>query len=446
VDARLEEAKQLKLALIDFVYEAEGEMAIALEKYAAEQGSKERQGIGQQNLTIDTFITEGKVNNKSPLDIFIENNPDLTQGDRHLLDRWRNSFTGLFEIIEILPFGFQLMNWLTAKYYNVVSEEKVLSPTAQKKQSQPGEILLGRIAPIEDKNGSWIFLSDPIVKGRLSKPKLAVAIGEFKESYKNNLYSDAPELLEEAWQSVAEYHREFIDFFGSDRITLPGYQLNQKMSELQSRMSKKRFAAAGIDDSKSLSEIIRDSGADEAELTEAASEFGEDSEALVKTLKAKEKLSTVIPKINLPDEIKKAERVTVFSEPRWGQMFVPTYTKFQALVESNNPQSLPNCEKMVRKYLEDPQINFFIWQQLQEKYPIQLEILLQDVLQRPTFNLNRDLAATLSEFNKPIEPDLPEIASIPKHLNDLFEEAVAQVQKSSSKNKKKLPKTKGFQR
>jgi hypothetical protein len=446
VDARLEKAKQLKLALIDFVYEAEGEMAIALEQYAAEQGSKERQGIGQQNLTIDTFITEGKVNKKSPLDIFIEDNPDLTQSDRDLLDRWRESFTGLFEIIETFPFGFKLMNWLTAKHYNVFSEEQILKSAADKKQSQPGEILLGRIAPLSDRDGNWIFLSDPIVKGKLSKPKLAVAIGEFKDSYKNNLYSDAPELLEEAWQSVVEYHREFVDFFGSDRVTLPGYQLNQKMSELQSRMSKKRFAAAGIDDSKSLSEIIRETGTDEAEFTEAASEFGADSEALANTLKAKEKLSTVIPKINLPDEIKKAEKVTVFSDPRWGQMFVPTYTKFQAIVESKEPQSVPNCEKMVRKYLEDPQINFFIWQQLQQQYSTKLEILLQDILQRPTFNLNNDLAAILTEFHKPIEADLPEIASIPKHLNDLFEEAVAQVQKSKSKDKKKPQKTKGFKR
>jgi hypothetical protein len=446
VDARLEKAKQLKLALIDFVYEAEGEMAIALEKYAAERGSKERQGIGQQNLTIDTFITEGKVNNKSPLEIFIEDNPDLTQSDRHLLDLWRSSFTGLFEILEVLPFGFKLMNWLTAKHYIVISEEQILRAATEKTQSQPGEILLGRIAPISDRDGDWIFLSDPIVKGKLSKPKLAVAIGEFKDSYKNHLYSDAPDLLEEAWQSVGEYHREFVDFFDSDRITLPGYQLNQKMSELQSKISKKRLAAAGIDDSKSLSEIIRDSGADETEITTAASEFGTDSDALLKTIKSSEKLSTVIPKINLPEEIKKADKVTVFSDPRWGQMFVPSYSKFQEIVESNNPQSFPNCEKIVRKYLEDPQINFFIWQQLQQQYPTKLEILLQDVLQSPTFNLDRNLTEIFAEFNKPIEPDLPEIASIPKHLNDLFEEAVAQVHKSKSKDKKKTQKTKGFQR
>jgi len=32
--------------------------------------------------------------------------------------------------------------------------------------------------------------------------KLAVAIGNFKENYKTALYSDAPELLEQAWQSA----------------------------------------------------------------------------------------------------------------------------------------------------------------------------------------------------------------------------------------------------
>jgi hypothetical protein len=51
----------------------------------------------------------------------------------------------------------------------------------------------------------------------------------------------------------------------------------------------------------------------------------------------------------------------------------------------------------------------------------------------------------LTKFNKPLEPELPEIASVPQHLHDLFAEAFAQVNKSQSKSKKTVRKKKGFQ-
>jgi hypothetical protein len=50
----------------------------------------------------------------------------------------------------------------------------------------------------------------------------------------------------------------------------------------------------------------------------------------------------------------------------------------------------------------------------------------------------------LKQYNKSLEPQLPEIASVPQHLHQLFEEAVAQVQ-SKSKSSKKKKKGKGFQ-
>ncbi len=439
----IDRANQLKRNLVDFVYDAEGELAVSLEKYAAEQGKGERQDLRQQNIAIDQFIIEGRVGDKTPLELFLENEPDLTSSDRVLLYNWQRSFMGLFEIIQLLPNGIEVMNWLTAKHYMVLFGEQI--PQAEILRWQPGEILLTRIAPISDNHDYWLFLSDIISKGKLGKPKLAVAIGKFKQNYQNSLYGDAPELLELAWESVAQYHQEFVDFFGKERLDLPGYQLAQKINELQENMSKKRLAAAGIDSSKSLQEIIQDAGEDEAEIVAAVEELGADSEEVAKALKTREKVSMKLPKINLPEEIKKAEMVTAFSHPRWGQMLIPTYSKFQTMLETEEAQRDSNSEKLVGKYLEDPQINFFIWQQLEQQYPTQLEKLLQIVLKRPDFSLEKDLGETLTKFNKPLEPELPEIASVPQHLHDLFSEAVIQVNKSKSKVKKQAKKKKGFQ-
>ena len=71
---------------------------------------------------------------------------------------------------------------------------------------------------------------------------------------------------------------------------------------------------------------------------------------------------------------------------------------------------------------------------------------MQTVLERPNFQINRDLEALLQEFNKPIEPDLPEIASVPVHLNNLFQEALTEVNKSSSKSKSKKKTGFGFEK
>jgi hypothetical protein len=437
VDAILERSRELKQALIEFVLEAEGELAASLESYVAAksrpQGNR-HDATYEQNLLIDSFITEGKVEDKTPLDLFIESHPELSQSDRALINGWQRSFIGLFAVIQTLPDGFELMNWLTAKHYTVKPNDPV--SLEEMKRFKEGDILLTRISPVTD--SYWMYSGPCMPMGRLGKPKLAVAIGNFKENHKDALYSDAADLLEQAWESVAEYHQEFLDFFGSDEVTLPGYQLNKKINELQEVMTKRRLASAGIDESKSLSEIAEDAGVTQEELKAAAEEAGADSTAVSQLFdKSQGKTKMVMPNIELPAELKKTEQVTVFTHPRWGQMFLPTYTQFKTILESEDWQNNPATNKRVRKYLEDPTINVFIWHKLAELYPTQLEKVLQAFLERPEFKLERDLDALLQEHNKPLEPELPEIASVPIHLNNLFQEALAEVNKSKSKGKGK---------
>ncbi|MGF1590130.1 MAG: hypothetical protein ACFCU7_12955, partial [Pleurocapsa sp.] len=414
-----------------------GAIATALEIYAADKGKRNSYGIKQQNLTVDLFATQGKVAEKSPLELFLEQ-AKLSPEDSAQVKLWQKSFIGLFEIKSIHNDHYQLMNWLTAKTYKIYGHSQMSDKETSR--WQPGEIILSIIAPIND--DEWFFFSDRIIKGRLSQPKLAVAIGEFRDNYPEALYADAPELLEQAWSSVAVYHQEFVDYMGSDRITLPGYKLNQKIGELQQIMSQKKLAEAGIDQSKSLSELLKESGKTEAEFTEAATDLGADAQAVANVISHQDK-SMVTPKVDLPPEIKQAESVTVFSDPKWGQMFLPTYEKFTGLLAQENPAIAENSHLLVRKYLEQPEANYFVWQQLKQQYPQALEKLVGNYLEQPKFNLETDLDKLLLEHDKSSTPQLPSIASVPIHLNDLFETAVAQVQKTKSKTKKQKKK-KGF--
>lgn len=438
----LTQAWKLKQNLIDFVLDAEGELAVALEAYAAARSSRERYDIAQQNQVIDSFTVEGKVGEQTPIELFVKSQPDLSDTDRKLLEHWRlRSFTGLFEIVQIFPDSWELMNWLTAKHYTV----KPNSANFQQEMSRfkLGEILLTRIAPLTE--DSWIMSGPPVPMGKLGKPKLAVAIGNFKQNYKNYLYADAPELLELAWQSVENYHQDFTEFFGSDEVTLPGYQLNKKIAEFQESIAKKRLARAGIDETKSLDKIVEDAGVGAEEIKAAAvAASGADPEAVEVLLEGNANAKMVMPKVELPDRFKKASEVTALSHPRWGQVFLPDYTQFTAMLSAADWSSIPGAPKLVRNYLEDPAINVWIWQRLAKIDPAKLEEILQTVLQRADFQVDRDLEALLQEFHKPLEPELPEIASVPLHLHDLFQEALGEVQKSKSKPQDKNKSSKGF--
>jgi hypothetical protein len=440
----LQRAQELKAELADFVLDAEDDLAVALETFSAEQLTRsQQQNMHQRMMVVDRFIVEGQVGEKSPIDLFLESQPKLSKPDQQLLQRWHRSFVGLFAIVQRLEDGFELMNWTTEKHYLV----KQADPTAlqEMERLKEGEIILTQIAPISDTE--WMFFSPWTSLGKLGKPKLAVAIGNFKSNYKTHLYSDAPDLLEEAWKSVERYHTDFVDFFGSDEVTLSGYELGKKLTEFQEIITQKNLDAAGIDRSKSLEELAEEAGISDEELAETAEAIGSDTKTISDAWKKQSQASKMAaPQVELPPNLKKAEQVTALSHPRWGQMFLPNYMALKTVLMADDWQSVPNAEQTVQKCLKDKEMNAFVWKRLAEQHPAQMETVLQAVLERPTFKLSTDLDPLLKEFEKPLETDLPEIASVPIHLHNLFQDAVVEVNKSKAKAKTKKKTAIGFKR
>jgi hypothetical protein len=419
VDDIFERSIELKQALIDFVLDAEGEVAIALETYSAAQLAQVAQSPAQNlmpyEMAIESFLAAGKVGEHTPIDLFMAQEAQLSEGDRQLLKQWHRSFPGLFVVVQVLGDGLELMNWLTAKHYQVRA--------AQPHKLTPGEILLTYLTPVQEQ---WIF-SKAVFLGKLGKPKLAVAIGNFKQCYGHYLYSDAPELLTEAWRSVERYHQDFVDFFGTDELTLPGYQWAKKLAAFQEVITQKQLDRAGIDSSKTLQQLAEEAGVAIEEL-----------EGLEPEVITKPPAKMVAPQVELPAPLKKADHVTALSHPRWGQVFLSTYWQLKTSLESPNPEAVLSA-------LQDPQMTTQIWQRLAEQYPQALEQAFRDGLSRPDFQIATDLNPLLQEFNKPLEPVLPEIASVPLHLHELFQEALLEVSKDKSKTKVKRKAAVGFQ-
>ncbi len=443
MDARLTRTNELHQALVDFVYDAEGELATAFEAFVADQLSRSQsKDSKQRDIAVDIFLSRGQIATKTPLELFVESEPELSDDDRQLILNWKRNFNGVFVIKQILPDGFEMMNWLTAKTYTVKPNNEVTQAAMARLKER--EIIVTRIAPVSDEY--WTVFSPFIQLGSLGKPKLAVAIGNFKQNYKYDLYGDAPDLLEEAWKSVDRYHQDFLEFFGGDELTLSGYELSKKIPEFQDFLTQRRLNEAGIDQNKTLAELASEAGMSDEEITDMAETMGVDAETAAKMMNNKAAAKMATPQIELPPELKKAETVTVLADARWGQMLLPTYAQFEKLIQTDDWQSVSGAERLVRKYLEDPEINAFVWHRLAAQYPTQLEKVLREFLQRPDLNLQTDLDAVLQEYHKPIVPELPEIASVPVHLHDLFQEALAEVSKTKAKEKSDKKASKGFKR
>ncbi|MBW4465395.1 MAG: hypothetical protein KME07_08140 [Pegethrix bostrychoides GSE-TBD4-15B] len=441
----IERAKALKQALNDFVLDAEDDLATALESFSAAQLSQAKQtDLNRRDLVVDRFITEGRVNDQTPIERFIAAESDLSAAEQSLLQGWHKSFIGLFAVTQLFDDGLELMNWTTAKHYRLLLNESEQQVAIKLKA---GDILLaqiGRLHPASDPNPSWMLLSKWISLGRLGKPKLAVAIGNFKQTYRDHLYSDAPELLVEAWQSVETYHQEFANFFGGSEVTLPGYQLAKKLSEFQTLTAEKQLAKSGLDGSKSLQDVAEETGVSEAELqaelAEAAAALGADAKRMAQVMQSKQPAAMVSPKVELPPHLKKAEQVTILTHPRWGQVFLTDYAQLQATIAADS-----DIQPYVQKYLQDPEIPTFVLQALVQQHPQQMETALQAVSQRSDFQMDSDLEDLLRAQGKSLTPELPEIASVPLHLHHLFQAAVVEVSKDRPKKQAKS-KAAGFGR
>ncbi|MBE9098583.1 hypothetical protein [Vacuolonema iberomarrocanum] len=434
----LERSSQLKQALVDFILDAEGELAVALETFSKdkfEEWSKvQTQSQNHSAMAIDMFLSDGRVNDKTPIDCFIDETPDLSESDRTLLKSWNHSFNGLFEVIQVSDSAYDLMNWLTTKLYRVSPNGR--QEDAKLSRLKVGEMVLTRIAPLTE--GQWIFSGPMELLGKLGKPKLAVAIGNFRDRFKQHLYGDAPELLEESWQSVEIYHQEFVDFFGEAEITMPGRDFSQRFQDFQETLSENQLQRAGIDSSKSLQDLAQESGVSQEAMEEMAAELDGTSAVASQLLNSGKSIKMVMPKVDLPKPLQRAEQLTVIVHPRWGNCLLDDYQVLcDRLSQDSDSLETEALDKQVKRYLEESTIHPYIWQKLVEHYPEPLETALQRVLEQPDFQIQTDLQATLQTYGKPAEPELPETASVPVHLDTLFKEALAEVEQPKGKGKKK---------
>lgn len=404
---------ELKRRLIDFAMDAEDEVAIALEAFSAQQLSRwakpSLSGVDRTELAIDMFATEGKVtyekegvvSQKTVIEAFTEAQSSLSKDEKSWLARWEASFNGLFVVSEAIDRSYQLTNWLTQKQYSVRSNREQASEVLNRLGD--GEMMIARLMPVSE--DEWTFSGPLTLLGKLGKPKLAVAIGNFRQWFPGQLYGDAPELKEAAWESVKQQYADFVDLFGGEKVVVSGYELNKKLQAYQDRSTEQKLADAGLDSSKSIKDLAQDAGVSKADMTEAVDALGTEGKVAANLLESQKTLKMVMPKVDLPEDLRRAERVTAFAHPRWGQTFLKDYVRLEELLAADDePEAI---DRLVLKHLENERAIAPVWQQLAQDYGQPLEAALRRILGNDAFEIETDLEGAIARYGKALTPTLP---------------------------------------
>lgn len=449
----IEQQMALQQQLIDFVMDAEDEGAIALESFSAQQLSRWAKppfsGVNRTELAVVMFAAEGTipcendgvVTQRSVIDAFIQNTPSLNATQQDCLQQWKRSFNGLFVVDAVVDGRYTLTNWLTQKQYNVYANSE--QPDETLNRMRVGEMMIARIMPVDISDvQSWTFSGPLTLLGKLGKPKLAVAIGNFRQWFPTHLYGDAPALKEAAWESVREQHADFLELFGSEKAVMSGHELNKKLQTYQAQSTEKKLAEAGLDSNKSIKELAQDAGVSKEDMDEAMASLGTEEKVAANLLDRKKSLKMVMPKVDLPEDLRRAERVTAFAHPRWGQTFLKSYAQLEELLAAN--EDAEAIDRLVLKHLEDERAILPVWERLAADYGAPLEAALRRVLNNSAFVIEDDLEGVLASYGKEIAPTLPDTASVPIHLHNLFQDALKAVGKSEKKKSGKKKKKSGF--
>lgn len=182
------------------------------EEYLATLSAKNADSSRIQALLIP-YIFERRLteNKKTIIELFEENNKELSNEEREILNSLSKSFSSVFEVRRVLSNGFELYNLVNEKIYKVLSLVKMNNFRGV----TPGQFAMCRIFPfIED----YYLLEISNVLSSINKAEVyKYTIAKIIEN-PEDAYEDNPKKLEQIEKLVDEFGKKFNECFCCDEV------------------------------------------------------------------------------------------------------------------------------------------------------------------------------------------------------------------------------------
>lgn len=182
------------------------------EEYLATLSAKNADKARVQALVIP-YIFERRLteNKKTIIELFIENNSEITKEEQEIIKNLETSISSVFEVRRVLSNGFELYNLVNERMYKVLSLVKMNNFRGV----TPGQFALCRIFQMKDEfyllEISNVLSS--INKNEVYKFAIAKIIEKPEDAYEQN-----PKKQEQIEQLIENFGNKFLECFNKDEV------------------------------------------------------------------------------------------------------------------------------------------------------------------------------------------------------------------------------------
>src|SRR4051812_13093232 len=217
----LERSVALKQAVVEFVMQPRFDRPIARaieQRFGSVLELEEAKFLG----FLDWFIMQYQLpGGRTAVEQYVDAHPKLSEADRKLLLGWREFVEGIFEVKERDGDALLIFNLLDELTYRVYSNAgPVVFSTMPR-----GSFISARIVPLAD---DWMLSGTTELFSASARQDLHRRVSELATQFPHLVFRN-PEKLAAAWEFQREERANFIAFFGSDLVVLPGHELPERM-------------------------------------------------------------------------------------------------------------------------------------------------------------------------------------------------------------------------
>jgi uncharacterized protein YecA (UPF0149 family) len=305
---------------------------------------------------LDEFLLQYRLpDGRRVIDHFLDQHPELPEAERAMLQGWKDPVEGVFQIERREGDALVAVNLIDELTYRIYSN---MGPGVFS-QMRPGSFLITRAVPVEDE---WVLSGYSRLwpaSDRLGAYRLAAQLATLRPalSFRN------PQKLEQAWELQRADRDQFLAFFGSDMVIIPGRELKERLRAYEQVWQHE----------------LRD-----AQDRSATEREQQESDRRPPLLTSK-----------LPQAFYQMATVGAIYDEAEGLSFFPEFGLVEETFARPELAAEPAHEDAVLEYLNNPDIGPLPLRRLGERDPEHADRVFRTILRQPDFSWERDGEALL---------------------------------------------------
>lgn len=352
---------------------------------------------------VDRFILQHQLpDGRTVLDIFVRQHPNLSEEERALLLGWRDVVEGTFEVERRDGDAVVATNLVDDLTYRPRSN---VGP-AIFERTPPGSFIMSRAVPLGDE---WMLSGSTSLYPADARDEVYRATAQASLHAPRQVFRN-PEKLAQGWERQGREREQFMDFFGSDLVVLPGQQVEDRLRAFRRYQTHAHRDAEGKTDADRTRERY---GTEPAEID-----------------------------FSLPPALLRADTVGMVYDAVDGLNFWPDYGLLEEAFANPDLVAGGPHRRIAVNYLDEPSLSPLALRRLAERDPDRASRVFAQVLKRPKFAWERD-GDTLLRERKASYFERPPLPSVIPLSEKLARASLIRPEKTSEKTKAEKAKQPG---